>query len=217
MNRKCLISLLGLLLCTCVSSVTASAQSKVDFPRKSVELQIGGVFPGGELGDNFGPAVVVGGGFGYRVLRNLQLDGGLDVAFGAARASRSIQLAGGGVRKVTNYEVFLPLGARWVLPRSDEQFQFSFGGGYSPLLYTEAALPASQSEQIRCFSCQERTGGGPFAQVGVEFLDQQKRWGYGLAFKAFEGKTEGPTLGTGIPFRTNDRWFNISLTVSRHW
>ncbi len=204
---------LSICCCSCFVSC-ALAQSSAEYLKTSLEIHVGGMFPSGDLDTVFGNAPIVGGTLGYRFMRNVQVEGGFDAAFGAAGVKSSGQLSGGGSRSITDREYFLLLGGRLVLPFRQEKLLLSAGAGGAVLNYNEVPV-GLPGEQIFCSGCGSRQGGGYYLLMGLKGM-VNPHFGVGVTVKSIAGKTEGDRLDTRLPFRSQDKWTSVAITFSFH-
>lgn len=212
--RKMMTRLL-LLTGALLLATSAAAQSSGEYRKGSFEIHVGGALPAGDLENVFRNAPVVGGNIGYRFLRYVQVEGGLDVGFGAARVNNTVQLSGGGTRGTRDREYFLSFGGRGVVPLQNERLLLSFGGGVAILNYNEVPI-ALANEVITCTNCGKREGVGSYLLFGIKGM-VNPRFGIGMTVKEFRARTEGDRLDTRLPFESRDRWLNVAATFSVHW
>lgn len=203
---------------TNASPITQSTNSERPAFRKGVmELHLGRINAGGDLKSTFSAGFAGGVNFGWRFNRYLQADFGVDFARGAANVNRTINTTGG-LRTVGDDELFVPIGARVVLPLAKERVLLSAGGGYAYLKYSESARPASANEQVICTSCTSRSGNGSYQMFQVNFLvDRNRHFGLGFTAKLYQAKTTGDGLGTALSFTSKDRWTNLYGTFGFHF
>ncbi len=208
---------LGCLCCVCCA-LMSSAQTPTppEYLKTSFELNIGGalVDSTGDLNGIFKNAPMVGGAFAYRFHRNIQVEGGLDVAFGAARLSGSGQLSGGGTLNTTDREYFLLLGGRWVMPFKQEKYLLTGGAGAAIVNYNEVPVSVP-GVRIVCSGCSSRQGAGYYTLMGFKRMINPN-FGIGVTVKAIISKTEGDSLNTPLALKSNDKWGLVSLTFSFH-
>jgi len=152
------------------------------------------------------PAIAIG--YGYRFLRYLQADVGLDMVFGAAHV-RDYLNTGFGPLRIKDRQYFVPFGGRAILPLAHGRLLISGGGGGAYMRYAELLHQPSYSYRVDCPVCLSRDGWGYYALADVTgFLDRGQHFRVGVQAKSYRGDTEGDSLG-GVPVRTNDHWLNI--------
>jgi len=173
----------------------------------------GGVnIPSGELKPYLTNAPGLRVGYGYRFHRYFQGDFGLDVGFGSADV-RDFYESDFGELRIRDYQYYLPLGGRVVVPLADEKVHLYAGGGGAFLRYSERVRqPFSGSGfSIACPVCRSRDGWGYYGLLGGSVaLDRGRNFRLGVSSKFFRGETTGEALGTLPSFRTQDRWTNIA-------
>ena len=173
----------------------------------------GGInIPSGELKPYLSNAPGFRAGYGYRFHRLFQADFGLDVGFGSADVRDFYETEFGELR-IRDYQYFVPLGGRVVVPLAEEKVQLYAGGGGAYLRYSERIRQpyANYGYTIDCPVCRSRDGWGYYALAGGSVaLDRARNFRVGVVTKFFRGETTGDSLGTLPAFRTVDRWANIA-------
>jgi hypothetical protein len=173
----------------------------------------GGVYmPGGQLTPALSNAPGFRFGYGYRFHRFFQGDFGIDTGFGSADV-RDFYDSEFGELRIRDYQYYVPMGGRVVVPLANEKFQLYAGGGGAFMRYSERIRQpfANYGYRIDCPVCRSRDGWGYYALAGGSVaLDRAKMFRLGIVSKFFRGDTTGEALGALPAFRTTDRWRNIA-------
>ncbi len=179
------------------------------YPRHNISFGVGGAQPKDDLANAFRSRPGISVNYGYRFMRNFQVDGGLDAVFGAGGV-RDYQNTPFGPLRIKDYQFFVPMGGRAILPVVDGRLLFFGGGGFAWMKYTELLRQPSDYYRFECPTCTSRSGWGNYALVGVSyFLDNSKLFRVGVNTKVYRGHTDGQPIA-GVPgVRTRDRWVNI--------
>ena len=179
------------------------------YPHHNFTFGAGIAEPKGDLGGYFVNKPGISVGYGYRFLRYLQADVGLDVVFGAAHVRDYLNTDFGPLR-IRDRQFFVPFGGRAILPLFKGRLLISGGGGGAYLRYAELLRQPSDYFKIDCPVCLTRDGWGYYALTDVSaFLDHNQHFRVGVTAKSYRGHTEGDSLA-GVPaIRTKDRWLNI--------
>jgi hypothetical protein len=201
------LGILGLL------AVAVPAPAQTYYYRKhAVTLGMGAALPRADLNDAFSDAFTLNVAYGYRFHPWFQADIGFDTAFGSADVYAFIDTPYGPL-KIRDYQHFLPMGGRVVVPLAQEKVLLSAGGGGVYMRYSERVRQpyADWGYQFDCWACNTRDGWGYYALVGGSVaLDQARMFRIGATGKVYRGETEGPSFGN-VPFgRTRDHWIVIS-------
>jgi hypothetical protein len=147
--------------------------------------------------------------YGYRFQHYLQADAGLDTVFGAASIRAYMETVIGPAR-IRDYQFFIPVGGRVVLPLGKERFLISAGGGGAYFHYTELLNQPSEEIHLACPVCNARRGWGYYGLVGADlFLDQRQNFRLGATSKLYRGQTTGAQFGALPGIRSQDRWLQI--------
>jgi hypothetical protein len=173
----------------------------------------GAAIPRDDLAPFFETTGALRFGYGYRFHRYFQADAGLEVGFQAARIRDFFESQFGDLR-IRDYQYFVPLGGRVVVPFADEKAQFYAGGGGAYLRYSEIIRqPFGDSGfRIDCPVCRSRSGWGYYGMVGANVaLDRGRHFRLGGGLRVYRAKTEGDSFGTLPAVRTQDRWINPML------
>ncbi len=148
-------------------------------------------------------------GYGYRFLRYLQADFGLDITFGAAQVREFLTTEIGDLR-VKDREYFLPFGGRAIAPLAGGRMLLSGGGGGAWIKYTTRISQPSYYFSVSCPICTERTGWGYYALANATwFLDYARHFRVGVTSRFVRGHTNGEAIGNIPATRTSDHWLNI--------
>jgi hypothetical protein len=202
MNRGLIRSLLPLL-------VLGPLAAQEYYPRHNFTFGAGAFRPRGDLSGALDDTGGISVAYGYRFLRYLQADVGLDMIFGAAgvRAFLPTEI---GYFRISDREYFLPFGARAIAPLVGGRVLISGGGGGAWLKYHERLRQPSQDFHIDCPDCTARSGWGYYALANASyFLDSGKHFRVGVTGRAVRGHTDGDPLGGLPPSRTKDHWLTM--------
>jgi len=195
-----LIALIG-------AAVALSAQTF--YPRHNFTFGAGPASPRGELNGLFADRPGISIAYGYRFERYFQADIGLDTVFGAAQVRDFLETPFG-FSRIRDYQFFLPLGGRGILPLARGRLLISGGGGGAYVRYAELLHQLSQYYRLDCPVCSARSGWGYYALVSTEaFVDRGRHFRLGVTSKVYRAHTEGDPLGPVAGVRTRDRWLQI--------
>ena len=179
------------------------------YPRHNFTFNAGGTLPRGDLTYYAGEVPVIGVAYGYRFHRYFQADVGLDVAFGAADVHDYLY-TGFGPLRIRDYQYFIPMGGRAILPLSHGRVLIYGGGGGAYLRYSEILRQPSYDYHIDCPPCTARDGWGYYAQAGLSvFVDRAQRFRVGAGTRAYRAHTQGQPVGNVPRGTTSDRWYHI--------
>ncbi len=179
------------------------------YPKHNFTFGVGGAQPKDDLSGFFQDRPGISVAYGYRFSRYFQLDGGLDTVFGAAGVRDYLDSPFGYLR-IRDYQFFVPMGGRAILPTARGRLLFFGGGGAAWMKYTELLRQPSDYYRFECPVCTSRSGWGGYAQAGVNyFLDSAQHFRIGLTTKVYRGYTEGEPFADVPGVRTHDRWLNI--------
>lgn len=179
------------------------------YTKHNFTVGLGAGLPGAELGGLFDNSPGVSVGYGYRLHPNFQLDGGLDVLFGAAGVRDFLQTEFGYLR-IRDYQYLIPFGGRVILPVAEGRLLLSAGAGGAHMRYSERLSQPSDYYRFNCPTCTARNGWGYYGLVGGSYaLDRYQRFRIGVTTKVYRGHTEGQPLGQLSGVRTRDRWINL--------
>ena len=185
-----------------------------DFLKHHFSGGLGIAMPGGDLKPYYKNAFAWSVAYGYRPVKWLQADIGYDGAYNAADVN-AYQDSGYGPLRITDYQTFLPMGGRVVLPLARGRVELYGGGGGAYVRYSESLKQPDEYIRIGCPSCQARDGWGYYAMVGgTVALDARQRFRLGVISRAYRAETMGAIVGTLPGSRTTDRWVNTYLTFS---
>ncbi len=179
------------------------------YPRHNISFGAGGASPKAGLRAYFKnrPAMTVS--YGYRFLRNLQVESGLDTVFGAAGV-RDFYDSPLGLLRIRDYQFLIPFGGRVILPLGDERFQLFGGAGGAYMRYSEMIRQPSDYLRVDCPVCGSRGGWGYYSLAGFSvFLGQSRFFRTGINAKMYRGHTEGDPVGALPGVRTRDHWLQI--------
>ena len=179
------------------------------YPRHNLTFGVGAARPKGDLGSALQDSPAISVGYGYRLLRYLQADVGLDMAFGAARINDYLP-TGIGDYRIKDREYFVPFGGRAIAPLFGGRFLISGGAGGAWMRYGEQVNQPSYNFRLDCPVCTSRSGWGYYAMGNASyFLNRYKNFRVGVTVRSVRGHTDGESLGPVPGFRTKDQWLNI--------
>lgn len=185
-----------------------------DFRKHQVTVGLGAAMPGGDLKPNYKDAFSWSVAYGYRPIKWFQADIGYDGAYNAADVN-AYQDTGYGPLRIRDFQTFIPMGGRAILPVLRGRVEFFGGGGGVYARYSESLKQPSDYLKIGCPSCQARDGWGYYALVGGSVaLDSGKHFRLGVTSKAYRVETNGDIVGDLPSYRTSDRWMNTYLTFA---
>ncbi len=185
-----------------------------DYRKHHVTVGLGAAIPGGDLKQNYQKAFAWSVAYGYRPIKWLQADFGYDGAYNAADVN-DYQYSGYGPLRITDYQTFLPVGGRVVLPVARGRVEFYGGGGGVYARYSESLRQPDEYTRLGCPSCKSRDGWGYYAMVGGSVaVDRGQRFRLGAATRMYQVDTAGATVGVLPSWKTADRWLNSYLTFT---
>lgn len=195
---------LGLLGCFAFLSYAQSP-----YPRHNFNLGFGAGVPKADLVGAFDPKAGLSVGYGYRFHPNFQADFGFDTVFGSGNVRDFVDTAFG-YRRIRDFQYFLPLGGRAILPLARGRLLIFGGGGGAYMRYQEQLSQPNQYIRLDCPDCTARSGWGYYATAGFTvFLDRYQRFRIGAAPKIYRGHTDGGPIGNIPGIRTRDHWVNV--------
>jgi hypothetical protein len=191
------------------AAVSLAAQNY--YPHHNFTFGGGAGLPRGELNGLFRNRPGISIGYGYRFERYFQADVGFETVFGAGGVNTFVDTPIG-FSRIRDYQFFVPVGGRAVLPLARGRFLFSGGGGGAYLRYTELLKQPSDYYRVACPQCASRSGWGYYALLGANvFLDHYQHWRLGVSSKVYRGHTSGDALADVPGVRTRDHWINTYL------
>jgi hypothetical protein len=197
-----------------VSLVVALPAFAQTYNKHNFSLGLGSGQPRGELRSLFSDSFDLAIGYGWRFHEYFQADIGFETLFGAAGV-RDFLPTGFGDLRIRDYQHFLPMGGRAILPLARERILISGGGGGAYMRYTERIQQVSDYFRIPCNVCAARDGWAYYGLFGVNVaLDQARHWRIGVISRVYRGHTEGDPLGDVRPRRTRDNWINVMGEMS---
>lgn len=188
-----------------------------DYYRHHISAGAGFALPGGDLKTYYQNAPAWSFGYGYRPAKYLQVDLGLDGSYNAARVKDYIDSPGWGYLRIRDFQTFLPLGGRVVLPLARGRVEFYGGGGAAYARTAEFLRQPSEWVNLECPDCVARDGWGYYALLGGSVaLDARQHVRLGVTTRVYRMDTSGPPVGTTPAVRTSDQWVNtyFGLTFS---
>ncbi|MBI3679663.1 MAG: hypothetical protein HY235_04640 [Acidobacteria bacterium] len=191
------------LLVMTLSSVLPAQQ---DYRKHNVNLGVGAGLPQADLSRFFDPKFGLDIAYGYRFHRNFQADFGFDTVFGAANVKYFLPTQVGYL-KVQDYQYFIPMGGRVILPLASGRLMLFGGGGGAHMRYSEHLSQPDSYYRVACPTCSSRSGWGYYATAGFTlFVDRYRHFRLGFAPKVYRGNTEGQPVGAVPGIRTRDHW-----------
>jgi hypothetical protein len=179
------------------------------YPHHNFTFGAGAASPRAELTGLFVDRPGISIAYGYRFERYLQADFGLDTVFGAGQIRDYFETPLGPSR-IRDYQFFLPLGGRGIVPLAAGRLLLSAGGGGAYVRYTELLHQLSDYYRVDCPVCGARSGWGYYTLAGAEaFLDRGRHFRLGVTGKVYRAHTEGDRLGAVPGYRTRDHWVHI--------
>jgi hypothetical protein len=197
-----------LISCFLVTLGAVALEAQSFYPRHNFTLGVGGAQPRGELNGAFSNSAGVNFAYGYRFQKYFQADAGFDTVFGAG-GTKAYEENAFGYSRIRDYQFFVPVGGRAILPLFRGRLLFAGGAGAAYLRYSELLHQPSEYIKVDCISCTARDGWGYYALLDLSyFLDRGQHFRIGAVTKVFRGHTEGEPLGALPGVRTRDRWIN---------
>ncbi|MBI4875062.1 MAG: outer membrane beta-barrel protein [Acidobacteria bacterium] len=191
-----------ILFSLCAASVAAQSR----YTRHNFTAGMGAGLPRGDLSGYFGSSFGMKVGYGDRFHQFFQADAGFDTLFGAAGVRDYLNSDWGALR-IKDYQFFVPLGGRAILPLARERLLFYGGGGAAYLRYQERVRQPSNYYRIDCPVCRSRDGWGYYGLLGASVaLDRHGTFRLGFATRVYRGHTAGEQLGQLGALRTRDLW-----------
>ena len=195
---------------------TLSAQSP--YRKHNVNVGGGAGQPRGDIQYLFSNSPALRVGYGYRFHEYFQADVGLDVVFHAAGVRDFFESQFGDLR-IRDYQYFLPIGGRAVLPLAQGRVNIYGGGGGAWLRYQENIQQPFGDAGFRtpCPVCASRGGWGYYALAGGSVaIDRYQNFRLGVTTRMYRANTDGDAFGLLPSVRTHDQWLNtaVEFTVS---
>jgi hypothetical protein len=198
-----------LLWLSSLTALAAIAPAQDWYPKHNFTVGIGAGVPQADLQNAFDPKVGVRVGYGYRFHRNFQADIGFDTIFGAGNVREFVNTQLGFTR-LRDYQYFLPMGGRTIIPLLGGRLEFHAGGGGAYLRYQEQIRQPSEFVRLACPYCSSRSGWGYYGMAGFSVaLDQAQHFRLGVTPMIYRGTTNGQGLGNVPAFETRDKWINV--------
>jgi hypothetical protein len=204
-----------LLVVAASSAGVASAQSwGSDFQRHHFTAGLGVAVPGSDLKPYYKNAFAWSLAYGYRPLKYAQIDVGYDGAYNSAQVDDYLNNPSFGAVRIRDFQTFIPLGGRVVLPMARGRAEVFGGGGALYARYAEMLRQPSEYLNLACPVCQARDGWGYYAMLGGNVaIDRGNHIRLGLTVKVNRVETSGAPIGNLPSYRTTDRWVNSYLTL----
>ncbi|HOK46674.1 MAG TPA: hypothetical protein PLA43_07140 [Bryobacteraceae bacterium] len=192
-----------------LAAVAGVAAAQDYYPRHNFTFGVGAAQPRADLNGLFKNSPGISFSYGYRFARNFQADAGFETVFGAADVRDFLNTEFGPVL-IKDYQYFVPLGGRAILPLIGGRLLFSGGGGGAYMRYSERLRQPSDFFRIACPVCTSRSGWGYYALVDIStFVDNSQHFRVGVVSKVYRGHTNGEPLAALPGVRTRDHWVNI--------
>ncbi|MBI4893408.1 MAG: hypothetical protein HY821_22495 [Acidobacteria bacterium] len=208
----------GILIVAFLAGGLLQGQSyRRDFQRNHVSAGLGFAMPGYDLENYYQTAFAWSVNYGYRPAKYLQLDVGYDGAYNAAGVDMYIPTLAVGYVKVRDFQTFIPMGGRVVLPLAGGRVEIYGGGGGAYARTGEYLRQPSQYWKLECPYCEARDGWGYYALLGASVaVDRGQHFRLGATTKVYRVETSGAPVGTTPAITTNDQWVNtyFGLTFS---
>lgn len=173
---------------------------------------VGAAMPRADLRYVYATSPLVNVNYGFRFHPWFQGDIGFETAFHAAGVEDYLP-TGLGYLRIRDYQYFLPMGGRVVVPIAHDRILFSAGGGGAYLRYSEQVRqpPAESGVYFDCPPCAARDGWAYYGLVATSVaLDQGRHFRIGATGRVYRGYTEGHGLGA-VPYgHTQDHWINVA-------
>lgn len=191
-------------------------RSSTSFQRHSFSFGGGGGMPRGELQPLLSASPALRINYGYRFMKNFQADFGFDTVFHAARI-RDFYESDFGDLRIKDYQFFVPVGGRTVIPLASNRVQLFAGGGGAWIGYREQIRQPFGDSNFRldCPVCRSRSGFGYYALLGASFaVDRAQMFRLGFTSKLYRARTSGDAFGAVPAVRTNDQWLTTAAEFS---
>jgi len=198
---------------TCGAACASAQYYQAPWQKNHFSVGLGVTVPQDDLAALYNNAVGWSFGYGYRFLRNFQADVGLDTGYNAANVNQYLN-SGFGPLRIRDFQFFVPMGARAVIPLAHDRFELSAGGGGAYLRYSERLKQPGSYISVGCPICSARDGFGYYALAAFDYaLDRSGTFKIGATTRVYQGHTNGAAVGLATN-RTRDRWINSFFTFS---
>jgi hypothetical protein len=204
------------LSCLLVYVFVAAVSAQTLARQFSFNIGTGGAIPREDLSSFMNTSPLLTVGFGYRPIKYLQADAGMDAIFHAAGV-RDFQDTIIGRIKIRDNEILVPFGGRGILPLVSQRIELFGGGGAVYLHYGESVeVPGSgDNSSFNCRTCRSRDGWGAYAIAGVNVaVERSRRFWVGVESRLIHGKTNGDPLGAVPRLETHDTWINTAAVFT---
>jgi len=208
------------LLMILAAAVAASAQGQYyrnEFQKHHIAVGMGFAVPGYDLKNYYQTAFAWTIGYGYRPIKYLQLDVGVDGSYNAANVNDYIYEPAFGSLRIRDFQTFVPMGGRVVAPLAGGRVELYGGGGGAYVRTGEFLRQPTDYYQLECPYCQSRDGWGYYALLGGSVaLDRYQHFRLSAVTRVYRANTSGPLVGTTPAIQTWDQWVNtyFGLTFS---
>jgi hypothetical protein len=215
--KRSMAGAVTLLIIAAAPGALAQFRGRSDYQRHSFAIGGGGGIPRGDLQPLLSVSPALRFNYGYRFMKNFQADFGFDTIFHAAGIKDYYESQFGDLR-IKDYQYFLPMGGRAVIPLARNRIQLHAGGGAAWMSYRESMRQPFGSEsgiRVDCRVCNSRSGWGYYALLGSSVaIDRMQMFRLGVTTKLYRGRTSGDPLGAIPGIRTNDQWLTTAAEFS---
>ena len=175
----------------------------------------GAGLPGGDIKPLLDPSPAFRFNYGYRFHRYFQADAGIDTVFYAARV-RDFYESDFGDLRIKDYQFFVPMGGRAIVPLMRNRVLLSAGGGGPYMRYQERVRqPFGDNFRIDCPVCRARDGWGYYGLVGASVaIDRAQMIRLGFSTRVYRADVAGQSIGAVPAIQTRDSWTNSAIEVT---
>ena len=188
------------------------------YQKHSFAIGGGAGIPRGDLQSLLDTSPALRINYGCRFMKNFQADIGFDTVFHAANIRDYYESQFGDLR-IKDYQYFLPMGGRVIIPLVSNRLQLQAGGGGVWMKYSERIRQplsgGNSSFRLDCPVCTSRSGWGYYSMLGASYaLDRSQLFRLGVTTKLYRGQTSGDPLGPIPGIQTNDQWLITAAEFS---